>query len=76
MNMEKRHVRTLWSYATNTDIVQIGEYDTFRHLGKDALVPVGHSNIWVHLLYYVKHDRFHKTRLAANEHLTGLVPDF
>ena len=52
------------------ELSQLQEYSTFRDLGKGALGPEGYKKIKVHMVYDVKHDGRHKSRLVAGGHLT------
>ena len=72
MDLQKNNRITRWSDTTKTYMVQLDEYITFRDLGKDNPAPVGHKTIWVHLLYYVKHDVCNKDRLVDYGHLTDI----
>jgi hypothetical protein len=64
----------LWRQATNLEMSQLVEYDTFRDLGhKDtAPPPTGYKKIRTHLVYDFKHDGRHKARVVANGHLTDI----
>ena len=53
-------------------MVQLGEYDTFKDLGKDYSPSMGYKNIRVHLVYDVNHDGHHKAILVADGHLTDI----
>jgi hypothetical protein len=65
---------TLWQEATNLEMSQLAEYDTFRDLGhKDtASPPTGYKKIHTHLVYDCKHDGRHKARMVADGHLTDI----
>ena len=58
---------------------QINEYNVFEDHGKDQYdpksrkvsnAPNGYQKIKVHLIFAVKHDGRHKTRLVGGEHFT------
>ena len=51
---------------------QLVEYKAFHLVGKGAAVPVGHKNIRVHLVFAIKHDGWHKSRLVADGQLTDV----
>jgi hypothetical protein len=64
----------LWQEATDLEMSQLAEYDTFRDLGhKDtAPPPTGYKKIRTHLVYDCKHDGRHKARMVADGHLTDI----
>jgi hypothetical protein len=49
---------------------QLGEYNTFIDKGKGGIPPDGYKKIWCHMVYDVKHDGRHQSRLMAGGHLT------
>ena len=61
-----------WGDATQLELKQIDEYETFIDLGKGAAPPEGYKKISVHLVYDVKHDGRHKARLVADGHKTDI----
>jgi len=63
---------TRWVDSTNLEMQQLDDYDTFIDLGEADLVPIpeGFSRITVHLVFAVKHDGRHKSRMCANGNLT------
>jgi hypothetical protein len=74
MQLDLKNVITLWREATDLEMSQLAEYDTFRDLGhKDtAPPPTGYKKIRTHLVYDYKHDGRHKARMVANGHLTDI----
>jgi hypothetical protein len=64
----------LWREATNLEMLQLAEYDTFRDLGqKDtAPPPTEYKKIRTHLVYDCKHDGRHKARMVADSHLMDI----
>jgi len=54
---------------------QLNEYKTFKDLGKGTKAPEGYRKIRVHLVFDVKHDSRHKSRLVADGHLTEVPLD-
>ena len=52
---------------------QLHEYKTFMDLGKGGKPPAGYWKICVHLVFDVKHDGHHKSRLVADRHLTEVL---
>ena len=53
-------------------MAQLAEYKMFRSIRKGVAVPVGYKNIRVHLVFAVKHDGRHKSRLVADGQLTDV----
>jgi hypothetical protein len=49
---------------------QLIEYETFVDIGIAGIVPAGYKRIFCHMIYDVKHDVRHKTRLVADGYLT------
>jgi len=56
-------------------MTQLHEYKTFKDLGKGVKPPDGYRKIRVHLVFDVKHDGRHKSRLVADRHLTEIPLD-
>ena len=54
---------------------QLHEYKIFKDLGKGEKPPGGYQKIGVHLVFDMKHDGCHKSRLVANGHLTKVPLD-
>jgi hypothetical protein len=74
MQFDLKNGNTLWREATDLEMSQLAEYDTFRDLGhKDtAPPPTGYKKIRTHLVYDCKHDGRHKARMVADGHLTDI----
>jgi hypothetical protein len=74
MQYDPKNGNTLWQEATNLEMSQLVEYDTFRDLGhKDtAPPPTGYKKIPTHLVYDCKHDGRHKAWMVADGHLTDI----
>jgi hypothetical protein len=74
MQFDLKNGNTLWQEATDLEMSQLAEYDTFRDLGhKDtAPPPTGYKKIRTHLIYDCKHDGRHKAWMVANGHLTDI----
>jgi hypothetical protein len=75
MQFDLKNGNTLWQEATNLEMSQLAEYDTFRDLGhKDTAPPptTGYKKIRTHLVYDCKHDGRHKAWMVANSHLTDI----
>jgi hypothetical protein len=67
MQFDLKNGNTLWQEATNLEMSQLAEYDTFRDLGhKDTAPPAtGYKKIRTHLVYDCKHDHRHKARMVS-----------
>jgi hypothetical protein len=74
MQFDLKNGSTLWREATDLEMSQLAEYDTFRDLGhKDTAPPMtGYKKICTHLVYDCKHDGRHKARMVADGHLTDI----
>jgi hypothetical protein len=74
MQFDLMNGNTLWREATDLEMSQLAEYDTFRDLGhKDtAPPPTGYKKTHTHLVYDSKHDGRHKARMVADGHLTDI----
>jgi hypothetical protein len=74
MQFDLKNGNTLWREATDLEMSQLAEYDTFRDLGhKDtAPPPTGYKKIHTHLVNDCKHDGRHKARMVADGHLTDI----
>jgi len=74
--IDARNKNTLWQDATNLELNEINGHNTFIDKGHhtQATIPAGYKKIRVHLVFDVKHDGRHKSRLVADGHLTDL-PD-
>jgi hypothetical protein len=74
MQFDLKNGNMRWQEATDLEMSQLAEYDTFRDLGhKDtASPPTGYKKIHTHLIYDCKHDGRHKARMVAEGHLTDI----
>jgi hypothetical protein len=74
MQFDLKNGNMLWQEATNLEMLQLAEYDTFRDMGhKDtASPPTGYKKIHTHLIYDCKHDDRHKAQMVADGHLTDI----
>jgi hypothetical protein len=74
VQFDLKNGNTLWQEATDLEMSQLAEYDTFRDLGhKDtASPPTGYKKIHTYLIYDCKHDGRHKAWMVANGHLTDI----
>jgi hypothetical protein len=74
MQNDLKNGNTLWQEATDLEMSQLAEYDTFRDLGhKDTVPPpTGYKKIHTHLVYDCKHDGRHKAWMVADGNLTDI----
>jgi hypothetical protein len=74
MQFDLKNGNTLWREATDLEMLQLAEYDTFRDLGHNdtAPPPTGYKKIQTHLVYDCKHDGRHKAWMVADGHLTDI----
>jgi hypothetical protein len=74
MQFDLKNGDTLWREATDLEMSQLAEYDTFRDLGhKDTAPPLaGYKKICTHLIYDCKHDGRQKAWMVADGHLTDI----
>jgi hypothetical protein len=74
IQLDLKNGNTLWREATNLEMLQLAEYDTFRDLGhKDTASPLtGYKKIRTHRIYDCKHDGRHKARIVADSHLMDI----
>jgi hypothetical protein len=60
----------VWQESEATEMKQLAKYKTFIDKGKNGIPPDGYKMICCHMVYDVKHDGRHKSRLVAVGHLT------
>ena len=70
MELDRLAGNTKWRDSELIELGQIDEYGTFEDLGNGDRKPEGFKKINVHIVYDVKHDGRHKSRLVAGGHLT------
>ena len=65
---------TLWQDATKLEMIQMDDYTIFKDMGlfSKTGITIGFKKIRVHLVFAVKHDGRHKSRLVADGHLTDI----
>jgi hypothetical protein len=63
---------TKWQDSVKLEMEQLAEYDTFTDRGvfDKSKPPEGYKRIRTHLVFAIKHDGRHKSRLVAGGHLT------
>ena len=80
IRLDKLAGNTLWRDSEILELTQIDEFDTFHDKGKAIYdstgkvsnSPTGYHKIRVHMIYDIKHDGRHKSRLVADGHLTSV----
>lgn len=75
VEIDKANGNTKWQDSEAVEMQQLAEYKTFEDKGKGAAAPIGYKKIRCHMIYDVKHDGRHKSRLVAGGHLTDLNID-
>ena len=68
--IDEREGNTKWQDSEHLEVSQLYEYDTFQSLGIGAEIPEGYKKIPCHIVYDVKHDGRHKSRMVAGGHRT------
>ena len=68
--IDEKNGNRKWQDSEELEKDQLLEYDTFLDLGKGSPVPEGYKKIPCHMVYDVKHDGRHKSRLVAGGHRT------
>ena len=77
MKFDEVNGNTRWRDSELVELHQIDDYKTFENRGhkSTAQIPEGYKKIGVHMVYDVKHDGRHKSRLVADGHLTPTPVD-
>ena len=70
MELDARNGNNKWQTATDIELGQIDEYETFEDKDKGFKPGPDFKKIRCHLVYAVKHDGRHKARFVAGGHLT------
>ena len=73
MKLDRMHRNTKWADSEKLEVSQLDEYEAFIDYGHKSsnTPPPGYERITLHLVYAVKHDGRHKSRIVAGGHLTG-----
>ena len=72
MELDRLNKNDKWSKSEELEVKQLMEYHTFKdhgHRSKNK-APDGYKRITLHMVYAVKHDGRHKSRIVAGGHLT------
>jgi hypothetical protein len=75
VRLDERAGNTKWQDSTKLEMAQLDDYDTFKDYGHSGRPPNEYKKIRVHLIFAVKHDGRHKSRLVADGHLTDVPLD-
>ena len=75
MEIDRQNGNTKWLDSERIELAQIDEYEAFKDMGTDWKPEPGYKKITAHLVYAVKHDGRHKSRLVAGGHLTETPVD-
>jgi hypothetical protein len=70
VEIDRKNGNTFWQDSEKLELSQLLEYNTFVDKGKAGIAPHGYKKIRCHMVYDVKHDGRHKSRLVAGGHLT------
>jgi hypothetical protein len=70
MEYDQENGNTRWRDSKILEVEQLHEYSVFGDKGYGGSKPAGYKMIQCHLVYNVKHDAKHKSRLVAGGHLT------
>jgi hypothetical protein len=65
LDIDKNNGNTKWQDAEATKMRQLLEYQTFVDKGKGDESPIRYRRIRCHMIYDIKHDRKHKSRIVA-----------
>ena len=66
IRLDQRNGNNKWMAATELEMTQLDEYNTFIDKAKPGESPKGYKKIKVHPIYDVKHDGRHKAILVAD----------
>ncbi len=75
IELDKHNGNTKWQDSTALEMSQLHKYKTFKDLGKGGNPPDGYWKIHVHLVFDMKHNGHHKSRLVADGHLAEVPLD-
>jgi Reverse transcriptase (RNA-dependent DNA polymerase) len=70
MVLDDKANKKLWTESERSEINDHNEYNLFNNLGKGVIPSEEYKKIRCHMVYDVKHDGRHKSRLVAGGHLT------
>jgi hypothetical protein len=70
IDLDKKNGNQFWQEAINTELKQITDYQTFIVLDSGEDIPTSYQKIPHHMVFDVKYDLRHKTRLVAGGNWT------
>jgi hypothetical protein len=70
IDLDKKNGNQLWQEAMKTELKQLTDYQTFIVLDSGEDIPTGYQKIPYHMVFDVKYDLRHKTRLVAGGNWT------
>jgi hypothetical protein len=70
IQLDNKNGNSLWEEAIKTELKQLTDYETFIVLDSGEAVPNGYQKIPYHIIFDVKYDLRHKSRLVAGGHWT------
>ena len=68
--LDRRNGNSLWKKATEKEINQLLEFNTFKVLARNDSAPNGYTRVPLIIVYDVKHDGRRKCRQVAGGHVT------
>ena len=66
MLIDEKAGNTKWVDSEGLEVTQLMDYETFESQGIGVPLPEGYKKVPYHVVYDVKHDGRHKSRLVAN----------
>jgi hypothetical protein len=70
IELNKKNGNQLWQEGIKTELKQLTDYQTFIVLDSGEDIPTGYQKIPYHMVFDVKYDLRHKTRLVAGGNWT------
>ncbi len=70
IDIDRRTGTSRYRKATDLELGQLTDYNSFKPLAEGAEDPPGYKKIRCHLVYDIKHDGRHKARFVAGGHMT------
>jgi hypothetical protein len=70
IDLDKKNGKQLWQEPIKTELKQLTDYQTFIVLDSGKDIPTDYQKIRYHMVYDVKYDLRHKTRLIAGGNWT------
>jgi hypothetical protein len=70
IDLDKKNGNQLWQEAIETELKQLTDHQTFIVLDSVEDIPIGYQKVPYHMVFDVKYDLRHKTRLVAGGNWT------